>query len=50
MKITLIYNMVCVLYKTVLRGLLKKAIDDPESEWDDFVLDLCDKLFSYEPK
>ena len=48
MKITLIYKMACMLYGSFLRVLLKKAIDDPDTEWDDFVLNLCDKVFNYE--
>lgn len=47
MKIMVILKVVSMLYSQILRGLLKKAIDDPNEEWDDFVLDLCDKVFDY---
>jgi len=47
MKITLIYSVACMLYKSILRDLLKKAINDPDNDWDDFVLGLCDKVFNY---
>ena len=42
-----IMKVMSMLYSQILRSLLKKAIDDPEQEWDDFVLDLCDKIFDY---
>ena len=47
MKITAIYSLACMAYKMILRGILKEAIDDPEKEWDDWVLSFCDKLFKY---
>lgn len=31
----------------VLRDLLLKAIDDPNQEWDDWVLSICDKVFGH---
>ena len=34
-------------YATILRKLVVKAIDDPESEVDDFILELLDRLFNY---
>jgi len=48
MKIMVIMKVMGMLYSQILRSLLKKAIDDPEQEWDDFVLGLCDKIFGYE--
>ena len=42
-----LYAILCFAYKSVLRDLVKKAIDDPDSEIDDFVLSLLDKLFDY---
>jgi len=42
-----IYVIICYAYKTILRDLVKKAIDDPDSEVDEFVLSLLDKLFDY---
>lgn len=34
-------------YSTFLRGLLKEAIDDPEEEWDEVVLETLDGIFGY---
>jgi len=42
-----IYRIICYAYSVVLRDLVKKAIDDPDSEVDEFVLSLLDKLFDY---
>ena len=36
------------IYRLLVRGIIRHAIDDPKSEWDDAVLDLLDKVFGYE--
>ncbi|KKL55354.1 hypothetical protein LCGC14_2256260 [marine sediment metagenome] len=36
-----------LIYKTILRELVFNAIDNPDSEIDDFVLKLLDKIFDY---
>jgi len=36
-----------VAYRTILRGLLKAAIDDPDQEWDEFALKIVDSIFDY---
>ena len=33
-----ILSLMAMAYKLILRDLLKKAIDDPNSEWDETVL------------
>ena len=48
MKITLYWGVAKVIYKMVLRDLLMRAIDDPDQEWDDWVLGICDKIFDYQ--
>ena len=42
-----IWTIVKLVYKTILRPLVFKAIDDPDSEVDDFVLALLDRIFDY---
>lgn len=37
-----------LVYGNILRGLLIKAIDDPDEQWDDWTLDICDRIFEYE--
>jgi len=49
MKWYAIFNVLNMVYGQILRPLLKSAIDDPESEWDDFVLSMVDRLFDYTP-
>ena len=34
-------------YRLVGRSIIKAAIDDPDSEWDDLILELLDKVFGY---
>ena len=48
MKNYAILQVAKLIYKTILRDLLCKAINDPEQEWDDIVLSVCDRLFDYE--
>ena len=47
LKAFTIIELARVAYKMILRDLLKAAIDDPEREWDDIVLSICDRIFSY---
>ena len=36
------------VYRTILRDLIKHAIDNPDSEVDGFVLKMLDNLFEYD--
>jgi len=36
------------VYRTILRDLIISAIDNPDSDVDDFVLRLLDRLFDYD--
>jgi len=35
------------VYKTILRDLIVQAIDNPDSDIDEFVIKLLDRLFDY---
>ena len=35
------------VYKTILRDLVAQAIDNPNSEVDEFVMKMLDRLFDY---
>ncbi len=35
------------VYRTILRDLVAKAIDNPDSEVDEFVMKMLDRLFDY---
>lgn len=43
-----VWTLAQMAYRVVLRDLLQAAIDDPDQEWDNIVLDICDKIFGYE--
>lgn len=47
MKWFAIFNILNMVYGQILRPMLKKAIDNPDEEWDEFVLDMVDRLFDY---
>lgn len=42
-----IWKIIKMVYKVILRPLVLKAIDDPESDVDDFVMELLDRIFDY---
>lgn len=42
-----LWTLAKLAYQVVLRDLLKKAIDDPEAQWDDAVLKVLDAIFEY---
>ena len=44
-KFEALYKICCIIYKSYLRDLLIKAIDDPDKKWDDYVLKLADMTF-----
>lgn len=35
------------LYRMILRRVLYKAIDNPDKEWDDVAMNMCDAVFGY---
>jgi len=37
-----------IVYKTILRDLVEKAIENPDSEIDEFVMAMLDRLFDYD--
>lgn len=41
---TLVFGFAKKMYKTVLRKELIKAIDNPESEWDDVMMKVLDSI------
>lgn len=47
MKWTIVIFIMKYLYKEVLRDLLFKVVYDPDSEWDEHLLVLCDHVFEY---
>lgn len=42
-----VYNVLCMVYRQVLRPVLLKAIDDPNQTWDDVLMTMVDGLFNY---
>ena len=46
-KFETVYNILSLAYAKLLRTLIVKAVQDPEEQWDDFVLQLLDKFFNY---
>ncbi len=43
----ILFALISQAYGTILRPLLKKAIDDPQEDWDDIALEICDRIFMY---
>jgi hypothetical protein len=47
---TALYRVACFAYSAILRSVLQKAIDDPEEEWDELIIEICDRIFDYSDK
>lgn len=43
----MLYGIVCYAYGHGLRDLVKKSIDDPDTDWDDIALGILDKIFNF---
>ena len=48
MKIIKLWVIIKLVYKEILRPLLVEAIENPEKEWDDWVLKFLDSIFEYD--
>lgn len=46
-KFNTVFSVIKLLYSTVLRPLLVNAVNDPDAEWDDFILAMVDRVFDY---
>lgn len=46
-KVPALFALAKFAYKMILRDLLISAIEDPDQEWDDVVLNMLDNLFDY---
>ena len=42
-----LYLVLCFAYAKSLRPILLKAIDDPDTDWDDVAMDIIDSIFNY---
>ena len=42
-----IYVVLTSVYSTIIRPILKRAIDNPNEEWDEIVMSMVDGLFNY---
>jgi hypothetical protein len=43
----MIDNVLAMVYAGLLRDLVKEAVDNPESEWDELLMKKLDCLFNY---
>lgn len=43
-----IYTVLKILYREVLRNLIKQYVDDPSTDWDDLLLKILDSVFDYQ--
>jgi hypothetical protein len=46
-KLERAYAVSKVLYRMWIRSMLKEAIDDPQRDWDDVLMDVADRVFDY---
>lgn len=50
LKMDAIWMLAKMMYKVAIRPILFKAVDDPGASWDDWLMNLCDKIFDCEPE
>jgi len=43
-----IYEVLCIAYAKVLRDLIVELVNDPDSQVDEILLGILDKVFNYE--
>jgi len=43
-----VFVIIKFVYRTILRDLVVTAIDNPDSDVDEFVIQLLDRLFDYD--
>lgn len=41
------FTLTAVIYKLFIRTPLKAAINDPSTEWDNYLIDSLDTIFTY---
>lgn len=46
-KRSLFLAILALMYPSLIRPAIQKAIDDPEADWDDEALKVLDHLFDY---
>jgi len=46
-KYFVVFELLNMAYSKILRSLVLKAIDDPDSEIDELVMSILDRLFNY---
>jgi len=44
----IVWGVIKQVYAKLLRPILKKAVDDPEAKWDDWLMRFVDNLFEYD--
>jgi len=49
MKITSMFSVMSVLYAMSWRAVLVKAVENPDTLWDDALIATADSLFNYTP-
>ena len=47
MQITGLLMIMKAVYQHLIRPLVKKAVDDPDENWDEMVMEILDRLFDY---
>lgn len=46
-KLSFIFGILCSLYKQWIRTILLRAVDDPNADWDDWLMKFADRVFKY---
>ena len=50
MRIGIYYKLSRIAYNLFVRRILKKAINDPDKEWDNYTMEATDLVFGYKKR
>lgn len=42
-----LFLLACIAYKLFIRELIKKAVDNPDEEYDEVLMSILDQIFQY---
>lgn len=45
-----LFKLACLAYSLIIRSIIQKAINDPNTDFDEIALSILDKIFDYQQK
>jgi hypothetical protein len=48
MRAAMLFSMLRLIYPKYMRPVLHSAVNDPESDWDELLMSIIDRIFLYD--